>query len=124
MGRPRFDYKTNSSNIINNSSGPLLTIIVSLIIFLFSCSKKQSSSFQKKKVIEIIFRRNELNSDKKVARAKESDYTIHTLLLIFRGQKHIPIRTHAPRGFSVLRDQVLVLSAGQELGTTAVLINV
>jgi len=35
------------------------------------------------------------------------------------GQEHSPIRAHAQRGFSVLRDQVLVLCSGQELGPIA-----
>lgn len=35
------------------------------------------------------------------------------------GQEHSPIRSRAQRGFSVLRDQVLVLFSGQELGPFA-----
>lgn len=35
------------------------------------------------------------------------------------GQEHSPIRARAQRGFSVLRDQVLVLFLRQELGPIA-----
>lgn len=43
---------------------------------------------------------------------------------VVTGQEHSPLKTRAPRGFSILRDQVLVLCSGQELGPIADLYNV
>lgn len=37
-----------------------------------------------------------------------------------RGQEHSPIRTRAPRGFCILRNQVLVLYSRQKLDPLAV----
>ncbi|WP_340010254.1 hypothetical protein MHI32_16115 [Paenibacillus sp. FSL H7-0690] len=47
--------------------------------------------------------------------------TVHTtrVAAAVGGQEHSPIRARAQRGFSVLRDQVLVLCSGQELDPIA-----
>lgn len=39
----------------------------------------------------------------------------YNYIVVVRRQEHSPLRTRAWRGFSILRDAVLVLCSGQEL---------